>query len=542
MTSRKVFFFASGCAVLAVVLTGLVLLGNVKADARPAYQQFQVFTQVLSLINDYYVEDVDADSLIDGAISGLLLRLDPHSTYLDPERFKKMQERNKGAYYGIGISFSIVEGNLTVISPIEGSPAYKLGLRSGDIIVKINGRSAKGIDEQEVFDKLRGERGTMVHVSVFREGEPDFLEFDIVRDEIPIFSVPYAFMLDDKTGYVRMIRFSATTSDELEKALQKLKGEGMRQLVLDLRSNSGGFLHEAIEVVDKFLPQGKKVVYTRGNLPDSNEDHYTTGRGQHRDYPMIVMIDHGSASASEIVSGAIQDWDRGLVVGQTSFGKGLVQRQYMLKNGAALLLTVARYYTPSGRLIQRDYEDREKYLTEDVEDIERESESDSALATRPQFHTSAGRLVYGGGGIMPDIRIDKPYRYPRLQRDLDRHRAYFEFATRIIAREGLRYPNFKQFQRDFAAGDDKRAEFEGFLKEKKIQYDADSLRAQADHVSRSIKAEVARALFGDNEQYQIVIMDDPALQEAMTYFPKAEMMARGDMSGFTQQGARQSRR
>lgn len=530
MSAKRLFYITSGCAVLGMAVAGLIFTGGLKAYAKPGYGQLGVFTQVLTYINDYYVENVNSDSLIDGAITGLLARLDPHSTYLDPDRFKKIQERNKGTYYGIGISFSIVDGNLTVIAPIEGSPSYKLGIRAGDIITKIDGKSAKGIDEQEVFDKLRGDRGTKVHVSIYREGEPNLLEFDIIRDEIPIFSVPYSFMLTPGTGYVRLIRFSATTSDELEKALDKLHAQGMQRLVLDLRGNSGGYLNEATDVADKFLPAGKRIVYTRGRLPDSNEDYYSTGRGKEGSYPLIVLVDHGSASASEIVSGAMQDWDRGLVLGVTTFGKGLVQRQYALQNNGALLLTVARYYTPSGRLIQRDYHDREKYLTEDVSDIEKETDSDSARAKRPEFHTAAGRVVYGGGGITPDVKIDKLYPYPKLQRDLDAKHAYFDFANHFIATQNPKYPGFDAFNKSFTADDQVINDFTSFLKEKKISYDADSLKAQSDMVKRAIKSELALNLWGENERYQVIIAADPALQEALTYFPQAELMARGEVS------------
>ncbi len=531
MTAKRFIYVAGGCAILGIVLAGSVFLGNVLADGKPSYGEFGVFTQVLSYITDNYVTEVDGDKLINGAINGMLQQLDPHTTYLDPERNKSMQERNRGTYYGIGISFAIVDGNLTVISPIEGSPSYRLGIRAGDIIAKIDGKSAKGINEQDVFDRLRGDRGTTVHVSILRPGEPNLLEFDIVRDEIPIFSVPYTFMLDNGTGYLRMTRFSATTSDELEKALDKLQGDGMKRLVFDLRGNAGGYLNEAIEVADKFLPANKKIVYTRGRLPDSNEDYYSTGRGRQSSYPLIVMVDHGSASASEIVSGAIQDWDRGLIVGETTFGKGLVQRQYPLKNNGALLLTVARYFTPSGRLIQRDYSDRDKYLTEDVAQIEKETESDSALAKRPEFHTGSGRVVYGGGGITPDVKIDKPYLYTKTQIELEQKRAFFEFANAWEVKHPNKYPDFLTFDQNFRIDDSMYREFTDYVKSQKIKVSPDSLTAQSDAIRRSIKAEMARNLWGDNEWYHEVIEADPALTEALTYFPQAELMAKGEAIG-----------
>jgi len=539
MKSRRILYWASGVAVVAILLAGFTFLGSVLAYAKSSYGQFDVFTQVLKYINDNYVEDVDGEKLMDGAIAGMLEKLDPHSTYLDGDRNRRMQERNRGNFDGIGISFAIVEGNLTVISAIEGTPSHKLGLRPGDIITHIDRKSAKGIKEDEVFDQLRGPRGSTVHITVRREGVPDPMEYDIIRDQIPIFSVPYAFMLEPGVGYVRMVRFSATTSDELTEALDRLKREGMERLVLDLRGNAGGYLNEAIAVSDMFLPAGKKIVYTRGRLPDSNEDYYSTGRGRHQDYPLIVMVDHGSASASEIVSGAVQDWDRGLVVGETTFGKGLVQRQYPLRNGGALLLTVARYYTPSGRLIQRDYTDRDAYLAPDFAEAEgeipedgeanAEAPADSAGA-RPEFHTSSGRIVYGGGGITPDYRTTRRWPYPRLQQDLDRHRAYFEFASHYLGGRDLKYAGFDQFESEFAVGPELVSEFRSFLDRKKLAYDADSLRAQDDQVRRSIKAEFARSLFGENERYRVFIQADPALAEALGYFPVAAEMLAADQS------------
>lgn len=305
MSGKRMFYTATTTLAVVGLLAGFVFLGNVFAYGKTIYTQLGVFSQVLSYITENYVDEVEGEQLIDGAIVGMLEKLDPHSTYLDPERFARMQERNRGTYYGIGISFDIVNGDLTVISPIEGSPSWELGLRAGDIIVKIDEESAKGISREDVFDKLRGPRGSTVHVSIQREGVDGLLEFDIVRDEIPIFSVPYSFMIKDQVGYIRMTRFSATTSDELAESIEKLQAQGMKQLVLDLRGNSGGYLNEAIEVADMFLPAGRKIVYTRGRLPDSSEDYFTSGRGRFIDPPLVVMVDHGSASASEIVSGAM---------------------------------------------------------------------------------------------------------------------------------------------------------------------------------------------------------------------------------------------
>jgi carboxyl-terminal processing protease len=528
MSGKRVFYTATTSLAIVGILTGFVFFGNVLAYGKNIYTQLGVFSQVLASINENYVDEVDGEALIDGAIVGMLEELDPHSTYLDADRFSKMQERNRGTYYGIGISFDIVEGKLTVISPIEGSPSWELGIRSGDIIEKIEGESAEGITREEVFDTLRGPRGTTVHVSIRREGEPELLEFGIVRDEIPIFSVPYSFMLNDKVGYVRMTRFSATTSDELAQSIDKLETQGLEQLVLDLRGNSGGYLNEAIEVADMFLPSARKIVYTRGRLADSSEDYFTTGRGRFTDPPLIILVDHGSASASEIVSGAVQDWDRGMIIGTTTFGKGLVQRQYRLKNGAALLLTVARYYTPSGRLIQRDYSDRDEYLTADLDEAELEFEEavKADSVDRQQYRTAGDRTVYGGGGIAPDVHVDIPYPNAEIANELGNKRAFFDFATQYSATHRMQKGgDFTQFLRTFDIDDSGMGEFRRFLDGRSIAYDADSLSVHADIVKRAIKAEVARNLWGENERYHVLIEADPELQEALTYFPAAQMMA-----------------
>ncbi len=529
MNPKRIVLVVTGCLALVAILAGAGALNTGMAAGRTVYSQLQVLTEVLSLVNDNYVEKTNGEDLVDGAIKGVLEQLDPHSNYLDPDRFQKMQERNRGTYYGIGVSFAIVDGDLTVISAIAGSPSDKLGIRAGDVISKIDGTTAKGIKEEEVFDKLRGERGTVVHVTVRRPGEKDPLEFDIVREEIPIYSVPAAFMLKPGIGYVYVNRFSATTSDELETALQKLESQGMEKLVLDLRGNAGGYLNQAIEMSDKFLPAGKKLVYTLGRIPDSNEEYFSTGRGKHTRYPLIVLINHGTASASEIVSGALQDWDRGLVVGETSWGKGLVQRQYPLKNGGALLLTVARYYTPSGRLIQRDYSDRERYLEESAAEVEQEAAQDTAHEKMPAFKTAAGRTVLGGGGIAPDVKLAQRPLPSKLQQKLAN--SYFDFANLYVGETKPTFANADAFRRDYVIPEDVVRRFEGFLKERKVAYSPDSMKAEMADVRAGIKREMARNIYGDEARWQAVIDTDPQVTAALALFPQAEDMARKESAG-----------
>jgi carboxyl-terminal processing protease len=521
MTKRR-FSIPVLIAIVVVVSLGAAATKALVADRDNVLARLQTFSSVLSMVRDYYVEDVDSEELIEAAIRGLLLELDPHSAYLDQERFSDITERHQGEYHGIGIHFDIIDGWLTVISPIEGGPSYDLGLRPGDRLVAIDGVSARNITTQEVFDKLRGPKGTKVNVSVRREGLEEAMEFEIVRDKIPIYSVPYSFMVAPGVGYVRMIRFSASTSDELEEALTELEAQGMEQLVLDLRDNSGGYLNQAVEVTDKFIAGKKLLVYTKGRIPNSSQEYFSTEDATHPRIPLVVMISHGSASASEIVSGAIQDWDRGLVAGETSFGKGLVQRPFKMRDGSGLLLTVARYYTPSGRLIQRDYDsDRREYY---VEGYRGTADDDT---TRPVFYTSMGRTVYGGGGITPDSDLEYKRLTPFQQR-LARDRIPFEFATNYIAQEGLKqdtWGTFEGFLDGFEVTDEALEQCVSFMNEKEFEFTDEDLEADGDYLKLAIKGELAGHIWSTDERYQVYISADAAVQQVIQLLPEAEMLA-----------------
>lgn len=530
--------------LLLCILTlglGSVFMKDVLAADKNIYSELTLFNRVLNLITTYYVEDMEADSLIQGAINGMLDELDPHSNYIEPERFERMEERNRGSYSGIGISFAIIDDWLTVISAMEGGPSIKLGIRAGDVITHIEGESAFGIKEQEVFDQLRGPKGTEVTVTVRRSGEAKPIDYTIVRDDILIESVPYAFMLEPGIGYVRMGRFSATTSEELEHALVRLEDQGMESLVLDLRGNSGGYLTQAIEVSDKFIGDGKKIVYTQGRIFGSSEEYYATKAATHPDIPIVVLINAGSASASEIVSGAIQDWDRGLVVGSTSFGKGLVQRQYPLPNGGALLLTVARYYTPSGRLIQRPYEagERDAYYRqaggmrhpgdeepEETPEVAEEAGAEDAEQEAPVYTTLLqNRTVTGGGGITPDVEIDALYRSSRLNNQLTFDRKYFDFTTQAIGEGQIRWDGtFDEFITQFRITDDLLDGLQAYLEADSFSYEPDSFAVHADEIRRGLRAEIANHFWGDNERYRILIQDDPAIARAIGLVPRAEAL------------------
>ncbi|MEJ2055269.1 MAG: S41 family peptidase, partial [Calditrichaceae bacterium] len=360
------------------------------------------FNEVIRYMDNAYVEDINWKPSIEGAIEGMLETLDPHSVYITAEDAAVNEENFEGRYQGIGIHYDVIDGYLTVISVIPGSPSEEVGLQAGDRIVKINGKSAYDISMADVPKKLKGPAGSPVDVTIQRNGSEETFDVTIVRGEIPIFTLNTYFMVNENTGYVWVNRFARTTSTELEDALMDLEEHGMERLVLDLRGNGGGLLKEAVKVVAQFIPGHKKVVYTRGRFSRYDEQFFTDDFGVTRTYdvPLIVLLDGGSASASEIVAGALQDYDRALIIGTNSFGKGLVQNEFKLNDGSRIRLTVSKYYTPSGRLIQKPYKNKalDQYFTESAEpETTADSTSGDSLQNRPVYYTQNGRKVYGGG-------------------------------------------------------------------------------------------------------------------------------------------------
>ena len=357
----------STAAIIAVLLSavlGGVFGSSVVSSQDELSQQYRVFTAALSAIDHEYAEKVPSDRLVYGAIEGMLKTLDPHSSFFDPKQYQQMRERQSGSYYGLGITIQTIEGDITVMSIFEGSPAFKRGLRRGDVIARIEGEDAKGWTTEQAVKKLKGPKGTSVNISLRRRGADDLVNMDVVRDEVNITTVRGAFMLDNETGYVKLAEFSETSDRELGAALQQLATKGMKRLLFDLRDNPGGLLDQAIRVSNRFLPQGDLIVYQRGRVPNSDQDYRAMEKSDYTNLPMVVLVNRNSASASEIVSGALQDHDRGLVVGETTFGKALVQSVYRISEGAGVAVTTGRYYTPSGRMIQRPWDGSfDEYLT-----------------------------------------------------------------------------------------------------------------------------------------------------------------------------------
>ena len=489
-------------------------------SADNAYQQMARFMEVYRIVRSYYVENVDSEKLMTGAIDGMLEQLDPHSIYIAPKKLKEITEQFQGSYQGIGIEFIIQNKVLTVVAPIAGSPSEMLGIRPGDQIIKIEGKSAYGITEIDVQKKLKGPKGTKVTITIRRPGLDDPFDITITRDNIPIYSVMAHFIIKDKIGYIYVGRFAQTTVDEFDQAVLDLDKQGMEALLLDLRGNAGGYLDQAFKMADRFVDGNKKIVYTKGRIPNSNTEYFSTDRATHTKIPLVILIDKGSASASEIVAGAIQDWDRGLIVGETSFGKGLVQTQVPLKDGSALRITTARYYTPSGRLIQRSYENGlMDYYTSVYEDKDVENQ-DKSSKEKPVFYTNAGRKVYGGGGITPDINI-KHGTITKQTIELIFKRLFFEFGSQYASQHSELKTNFNFFKDHFIIDKTILQNFNKFIESKDVQFKDEDFKKDLSYIKLMIKAEIARNLWGSQQYYQIRITGDNQVQKAIEHFSGA---------------------
>ena len=515
-----------GMAALAAI-SGLAMITRTAAQQTRSgnlFQELQRFNEVFNAVSKYYVEEVDNQKLINGAISGMLETLDPHSVYIPKEQLAEVTEKFEGHFYGIGIEFNIFNKIPTVVSPMPGSPADRLGLRPADQIVAIEGKSTFGFNEEEVRKRLRGPEGTQVRVTIRRSGVEEPLEVTITREKISITSIESSFMLDPQTGYVLISRFAKTTGEELESALVKLEKQGMKQVILDLRGNAGGFLEQAVAVADKFIDHGKKIVYTRGRIAQANDDFYATEPDKHPRFPLIVLLNHGSASASEIVAGAVQDWDRGLVVGETSFGKGLVQSQIGLRDGAAVRITTARYYTPSGRLIQRPYDKTlSDYYEEGWDDYDPNAVADT-VKNRPTYKTSAGRLVYGGGGVTPDVYLKWP-RPTQFTADLIIKRSFFEYASDFAGRNRQLAADFNAFRQNWQPGEAVLTEFRRKIDALKIKFDQESWNKDIDFIKLRLKSEIALTLWDRQKWYEVEASNNKQMQEILRLFPQAQKIA-----------------
>jgi carboxyl-terminal processing protease len=519
---------AATLAILLSALAGGVFGRSAFATEEQVPEHYRAFTAALSVIQAQYAEPVEADRLVYGAINGMLQTLDPHSSFMDPRSYAQMRERQEGRYYGLGLSIVAIDGDVTASRIFEGSPAYGLGIRRGDVIAEIEGASAKGWTTQDAVNKLRGPKGTFVNIGIRRKGLDALVPLRVMRDQVSIPSLSAVFMIDAQTGYVGITDFAEHTDEDLGEALQLLTKKGMKRLVLDLRSNPGGQLDQAIRIVNRFVPKGSMVVYTRGRVPNSDQDYRAADDADYKTLPMITMVNRTSASASEIVSGALQDYDRSLVVGETTFGKALVQSVYRISGGAGLALTTARYYTPSGRLIQRPWDSSfDEYVTYTLKDQSARNHTADELK-----YTSGGRKVYSGGGIEPDERFDGPiegFNPTRLGRSLFNRGLFVTNAEPYFAeddtRPGTRSPSFKYVKKDFTVTPQMVADFKALVASRSIKIDDESWAKDLEFIKAMIRFEIDVNCFDVATARQHLITIDPQARFALSRFGEAEKLS-----------------
>jgi carboxyl-terminal processing protease len=521
--------------IFAIVLASGVLLGlslNFDRTATSSERKFfsigfdrnDKINDVINYVYESYVDSISRDDITEETIVTLLKNLDPHSAYIPSSAFRDMNDPLMGSFEGIGIEFNMITDTVVVINPVSGGPSEKVGLMAGDRIIKVEDEIIAGVKmaTNEVVKKLKGPKGTQVNVSVMRGGMNELLSFTITRDKIPSYSLDIAYMVDESTGYIKLGKFSATTHQEFRSALDRLKREGMEKMILDLRGNGGGFLDAAIGLADEFLSPDKLIVYTDGRKRPKS---VATARrnGGFETQPLIVLIDEWSASASEIIAGAVQDHDRGLIIGRRSFGKGLVQEQVQLSDGSALRLTVARYYTPSGRSIQKPYDNgSEEYFADFMQrymDGELEFQDSVKHNDTLKFQTASGRIVYGGGGITPDIFIplqteERAGYFAQLANRGLIYRFAFDYTDRNRTRLG-RYETPANFVANFRVDNTLMQSFISFVTNSGVPYNEGEFARSRTLIETQLKAYIGRNVYGNDAFYPVLNMSDPAMMKAM---------------------------
>lgn len=485
-------------------------------------QEVGKIEEILQFIEAQYVEDVERDQLVEDAIGSILQKLDPHSRYIPKSKLERENASLEGSFDGIGIQFNIIEDTIRVISPVVGGPSEKLGIRARDKIVEINDTSVAGvgITDSLIMERLRGKKGTSVDVGILRDDSSEVIDFTITRDKIPDYSLDISYMVDDKIGFVKINRFSGTTYEEFMKAIEKLNEAGMTDLVIDVRQNPGGYLQTATKIVDQLFDEKHLIVYTEGRTQRRSE-YNSTGRNFYDVENVIVLIDEGSASSSEILAGAVQDSDRGKIIGRRSFGKGLVQEQYNLSDGSALRLTVARYYTPSGRSIQKPYKGKgnayEKDIAERFEAGEMKSLDSIELVDTTRYYTNDGRIVYGGGGITPDIFVplDTTFTDPFF---IKNSQYITEFAYSYLTKnksEFNRYESARDFIKSYKVNDSLLEQFSDYALKKGVKKDRLAFKKVKAAIANRIKAYLARDLFGEEGFYRALHQNDAIFDRAL---------------------------
>lgn len=519
--------------VFVIAISALVggLFGRqaLAVDDRVA-ERYATFAAALSAIEGQYVDKVETDRVVYSAIRGMLSTLDPHSSFFDPREYAQMRERQEGRYYGLGITIQSVNGDITAASVFEGSPAYKVGIRRGDVLSKIDGTDAKGWTTEQAMTKLRGKQGTVVNVDVRRRGYDDLIALKVTRDEVQIPTVPAHFMIDATTGYIKHSDWGENTDREMQRALNDLRSKGMKRLLYDIRGNPGGPLDQAIKVSNEFLPKGKMIVYTRGRIRNSDQDYRATEDSTFLDIPMVVLANRNSASASEIFTGALQDHDRAFVVGETTFGKALVQSVYPISNGAGLALTTAHYFTPSDRLIQRPWDETfDEYLSYTQKDQE---------ATRPHKpsdlrRTESGRPVYSGGGIEPDKYVPgttEGFNPTTFARALVGRQEFDTYSQKFIAEGDNRIAlpvgkGWVVIKPNFTVTDQMVTEFREQLVANHIKLDEAAFQKDLTFIKAMMRLKIDEAAFGIAEARRHMVEVDPQAQAGLASFGEAEKLA-----------------
>ena len=541
MSSTKIRSVAFSLAtVILLLLVWQVVSGKPSHD--DLYTYTKLYSNIAFRIEARYVEEIDTKDLIYAGIKGMMKTLDPFSEFLESKAYDRIMETTSGRYSGLGMTIFMKDNVVMVVSPMEGTPAYRMGLKAGDKIVKIDGESTEGMTTEEASRLMRGLEGTQVTLTIEREGVEEPLEYTITRAVIEIKTVPYYGVVEGKYGYIRLASFGQQADAELYEAIEDLKSRNIEGLILDLRSNGGGLLTEAVRTTNLFLEKGNLIVYTRGRVQGQNKEYNSLSQPVLGEIPLVVLVDQNSASASEILSGAIQDWDRGIIIGNPTFGKGLVQQIYDMGDGTALKLTTAKWYIPSGRCIQKESHSR----PHPEEFAETEPDSSETEKKREEFQTKGGRIVYGGGGVVPDIELEK-YSYTPLQLNLERLSMFFDFSVHYTAQHA-------DLPEDFEVTDEILREFKGFLKEKDFSYknslelDFEKLEKTAekegslermgeqieslrwaielekerefeenlDRIKKSMKRDMLTRLYGQKAVYeQVVLKTDRHIQKAL---------------------------
>jgi len=483
------------------------------------------YNALMQMIKFAYVDSVNESKLVEKAIVETLKELDPHSMYISKKDLKRANEELVGNFEGIGVQFEILRDTINIVHPIPGGPSERLGILSGDKIIKIEAENVTGkkVTNQFVFDRLRGKKGTKVNISIYRSGKKDLLDFTIVRDKIPINSIDASYIIEPGIGYINLTRFSSTSMKEFTDAVTKLQEQGMQSLILDLRNNGGGYMNTAIELADQFLEAKKTIVYTQGRM-SAREDYYSTDKGMFEKGKLVIMINENSASASEIVSGAIQDLDRGIIVGRRSFGKGLVQRPFQLPDSSEVRLTTARYYTPSGRCIQKSYSEGVDKYYEDYSTRFKHGEMENSDSIKfpdsLKFHTSKGRIVYGGGGIMPDVFFPldtTPFTdyFLNLRRKNVINLFVGDYVDKNRKELQKKYPDFDSFDKKFIVDDAFMKDFLALAEKQGVKMNEKEYGLSETLIQSQIKSLIAQKLWDVNDSFKIINREDQEVQKAI---------------------------